>query len=154
MEVLKRKREENASEPPKVQRHNMEWTMWGTIGSLISAQNSRWGTQWLEKQCGQDGENLLGHVKEPTHSSAARGCHWGVILSNKVKKTCSLNCFYCWKGNIRSKETSWTTAAVAVEKKDEVRKKKEEDVFYLLPKSFKTDGRIKATTETAKCLVP
>ena len=30
------------------------------------------GTQWLEKQCGQDGENLLGHVKETTHSSAAK----------------------------------------------------------------------------------
>ena len=25
------------------------------------------------KQCGQDVENLLGHVKEPTHSSAAKG---------------------------------------------------------------------------------
>lgn len=29
------------------------------------------------------------------------------------------------------------------ERKDEVRKRKGEDVFYLLPKSFKTDGKIK-----------
>ena len=60
-----------------VQRHETEWTTWGTIVSLMSLQQEIQGGEGQEmrpeKHCGQDTETLLVHVKELRHSSVGQG---------------------------------------------------------------------------------